>query len=387
MHGAGGAVIVNRTFHLVTGEFPPRSGGVGDYTRLLALGLAAHGCVVHVWCPGVDEHQEDGVRLHRLPDAFGRRARRTLHAALLAAPGCLLLQYVPNALGWRGANIAFCLWLMRAGRTTDVRVMFHEPYFYFGRQSLARNALAAVQRVMAAALLRAASTAYLPTDAWRRYLEAWAPEDLVVRVIPVPATLPGDVPGGLVERWRRRLREDPTAAVIGHFGTFGDHVAEELRNVLPHVLALPCRVRVALIGRRSDSFAASLPELVRKRIVATGELSALDAAAALHACDLLVQPYPDGVTTRRTSVMAGLAAGVAVVTTDGELSEAVWRATGAAALVPCGDPEAVAKVVTHLLQHPQERLEQAARGRRVYDAEFAMDHSIVALIEELRASA
>jgi len=70
------------------------------------------------------------------------------------------------------------------------------------------------------------------------------------------------------------------------------------------------------------------------RIAATGELPAEQIPAHLRACDLLVQPFPDGVSSRRTSVMAGLANGVPVVTNLGLLSEPLWRKSGAVALAP-----------------------------------------------------
>src|SRR5947209_3461982 len=48
---ADGATTSGRgpVWHLVTGEYPPRPGGVGDYSALLAAGLAAAGGEVHVW--------------------------------------------------------------------------------------------------------------------------------------------------------------------------------------------------------------------------------------------------------------------------------------------------------------------------------------------------
>jgi hypothetical protein len=39
-------------WHILTGEYPPKPGGVADYTALLARALVAAGHVAHVWCPG-----------------------------------------------------------------------------------------------------------------------------------------------------------------------------------------------------------------------------------------------------------------------------------------------------------------------------------------------
>ena len=49
----------------------------------------------------------------------------------------------------------------------------------------------------------------------------------------------------------------------------------------------------------------------------------------IGACDLLIQPYPDGISSRRTSAMAGLALGIPVITTTGSLTESLWAETRA----------------------------------------------------------
>lgn len=374
--------MTTTVFHLLTGEYPPFAGGVGDYTQLVAEALAARGCEVHVWSPALADSRVDGlVQLHRLGDRFGPVSRAALGTGVADAPGCVLLQYVPNALGARGANVRFCFWLRRLGRRHDVRVMFHEPYFYFGWQHPLRNGLAAAQRVMAAALLRAASVAYFSTDTWRRYLDPWSPPGLRTVVTPIPATVARHAGHDHVARWHATLRRtDQHQAVVGHFGTYGDHVAGELLAIIPVILRAEPQVRIVCLGLGSDAFVEQLPAPWRACVLGTGALSREDLAAALRACDLVVQPYPDGVTTRRTSVMAALANGVATVTTRGALTEPVWSAHRAVALVPAGQPVACAAMVSRLLQDPGERAALGARGLRLYDDAFALERTIAALL-------
>ena len=143
--------------------------------------------------------------------------------------------------------------------------------------------------------------------------------------------------------------------------------------------------RFAFIGDRSTTFLdrlSSRSTTLASRAWASGRLSSPDVAAALRACDLLVQPYPDGVTTRRTSVMAGLANGVAIVTTDGFLTEAVWRETGAARLTPTAQPTQVACAVRQLIDAPADRAALGESARRTYEERF----SIARTVEKLRAS-
>ena len=40
------------SWHILTGEYPPRPGGVADYTSQVAAGLAEAGDEVHVWTTG-----------------------------------------------------------------------------------------------------------------------------------------------------------------------------------------------------------------------------------------------------------------------------------------------------------------------------------------------
>ncbi len=376
---------MSRTFHLLTGEYPPDSGGVGDYTGLLAEALAARGCAVHVWCPTVDQSRSSGlVQLHRLPDHFGAASRRALAGAFDAEPGRVLLQYVPNALGARGANLRFCFWLRKAAHASDVRVMFHEPYFYFTWLHPLGNALAAVHRVMACVLLRTASVGYVSTASWHRFLMPWAPPSIRLVPLPIPATVSTAAEGTDVARWRDLFTDHGKhGTIVGHFGTYGDHVAHQLRTAIPAILHARGDVRVVCLGRRSDAFAETFSPSLTNRVLGTGALARREMAGALRACDLLVQPYPDGVTTRRTSVMAGLANGVATVTTAGALTESIWSESHGVELVTAGDPVVLAAVVTRLLDDPTDRSTLAARGARLYDEAFALERTVDVLLSDM----
>src|SRR5262249_55940777 len=152
---------------------------------------------------------------------------------------------------------------------------------------------------------------------------------------------------------RLHLACEQNTVVLGHFGTFHESTAAPVREVFAKVLA-PMGDRIGLwIGRNSercrDRFARDFPCL-RDRIVATGEIGLEDVAAHLSACDILVQPYPDGVSSRRGTVMAGIAHGVPVVTNEGALTEDIWRPlSNGVTLAPSPHAEPLAAAVEELL--------------------------------------
>ncbi len=100
-----------RSWIILTGEYPPKIGGVAAYTRNLAMGLARAGDAVEIWAPApgpAPNHellQDPGVRAHALPDHFGPRSFVALEKELawkLAGDAQILrVQYVPHMFGMR----------------------------------------------------------------------------------------------------------------------------------------------------------------------------------------------------------------------------------------------------------------------------------------------
>src|SRR4051794_8618834 len=103
------------TWHILTGEYPPQSGGVGAYSALLAAGLAATGADVHVWTsPGDGTPEAEGVTVHRVGGRWSPADLKHVGDGLdaFASPRRLIVQYTPNAWGFKGLNFGFCRWLV-----------------------------------------------------------------------------------------------------------------------------------------------------------------------------------------------------------------------------------------------------------------------------------
>lgn len=373
-------------WHLITGEYPPQVGGVADYTYLVAEGLAAAGDEVHVWCPRVEKPTPElpGVAVHR---ELGRLSRADLERAgrmldSFPAPRRLLVQWVPHAYGYRSLNVGFCAWLLRRGRGGDrVDFMVHEPSLGFTLRSPRHDAAALVHRVMTVLLLRAATRVWVAAPEWER---RWRPYTLGRKVpfewLPIPANVPvQDDPDG-VRELRERLTP-PGGVLVGHFGTYGGAIAEILTGVLPRILEREDRA-VLLMGRGGEEFRG---ELLRRhpklewQVHASGGLPPERLSRHLSACDLLVQLYPAGVNTRRGSMMAGLSHARAIVANEGSDTEPVWAESGAVALVPVGDEEALVERVEALLADPVERRRLGEAAGVLYQSRFDVRHTIAVL--------
>jgi len=372
---------------ILTGEYPPKPGGVADYTAQVAAALAAAGDSVHVWFPALGEppRQPPGVHLHPLAGRFGPAALTRLNADLarISRPRRLLVQYVPHAFGWKAMNLPFCLWLFRRRRRERIWAMFHEVAFPLGNgQPIRHNFLGIVNRLMAALVARSAERCFVSIPAWIPLLERLRGRRECIDWLPVPSNLPTTADPGTVAAVRRRYAPEPGQLLIGHFGTYGGLITTLLADAMPRLLAPDVRRVGLLIGRGGelarDRMTAHHPDL-KNRLFATGELSREEVVAHIAACDLLLQPYPDGISSRRTSGMAGLALGVPTVTTVGQLSEPLWDKEGVVGAVPVGDPVSFVAVCERFLTDATERQNLGRRGREAYIRRFQIERTVAAL--------
>ena len=376
------------TWHIVTGEYPPAPGGVSDYTSAVAGGLAAAGDIVHVWCPGASAPplSQPGVTVHPIAGSWtpGDLHRVDCEMNALHGEKKLLLQWVPHAFGKKSLNVRLCRWIRRrAGAGDRLEIMVHEPGLAFREGKLRHDLMAAVHRLMLTTLLSRAQRVWTAIPAWVDVMRPWSPgrEDLSFCWLPVPSTLPVTDAEDSIHRFRAR-KTKPGGVIIGHFGTYQPAVRLALSNLLPKLLTEVPEAHIELLGRGSEQVLETLRTRLGDqafRVDASGELDAAGLSQRLQACDLLVQPYPDGASTRRTTLMAALAHGVPVVTTVGRLSESFWRDSDAIATVGVGDIEGMARQAATVARDPKRRQAMAASARATYDARFDLRHVIHAL--------
>jgi hypothetical protein len=383
-------------WHMITGDYPPQAGGVSDYSQMVARGLAAVGDTVHIYaseCIGSDRDSAasdtmvagaGGVIIHRLPGRFGPRALVELSRILQRRTGeRLLIQYVPHSFGFKAMNLPFCVWLyVHTRKYGGATVMFHEVELgILPGDPMRYRLMDAANKLMARLVVRSAAQIFIAASVWETILRRYNTNGRPIAWMPVPSTIA--VVDDSARTAATKLRAAPGGGqVVGHFGTYASAIAAMLRAIIPRVLALDSTVTMVLIGANSDTFREALlsenPRLA-ERIRATGALDAEDVSLAISSCDVMMQPYPDGVSSRRTSVMAALEHARAIVTTAGPFTEPLWQQSDAVSMVRTEDANAFASAVVALIENVNLRERYANTAKKLYASRFDLSHTIEAL--------
>ena len=372
---------------LVTGEYPPQPGGVGDYTRELAAALAAQGAEVHVLT-----HQRargtGPVTIHPLIGRWGWLALRQIRAAAKRLKLDLLnVQYQTAAYG-----LTAPIYFLPDVAGVPVVVTFHdlrEPYLFPKAGGLRRSAVNHLARRAAGVI------ATDPADAAELARRGGVRH---VTHIPIGSNIAPAPPANYDRTlWRLALGVQPDEMLLGYFGFLN---ASKGGDTLISALAIlddrKAKLKLVLIGGAAGAsdptdaaFAAQLDKLIRRynladRIIRTGFIAAPEVSANLLACDAVVLPYRDGVSFRRGSLLAALAHGCPVITTTPAAPLPELREGENIRLVPPESAPALVLAVTGLLDAPALR-SRLSQGALALAARFGWDQIAAGTLDFYRS--
>jgi glycosyltransferase involved in cell wall biosynthesis len=360
-------------WHVVTGEYPPQTGGVSDYTQQIARELANGGDRVHVWAPASDLEvfQEETALVHHLPPGFGMRWLREFDRQLksYSSPRNILIQYVPHMYGWKSMNLAFCWWIFKQ-RKQNVCVMFHEVAFPFrSGQRFRHGLLAIVHRMMAWVILRSVRHSFTSTDPYLDLLQTLGNDETPISMLRICSNIP-------LESYRSDGISTPKEAApnarftVGVFSSFGAQLNEFLEPAIGCILGNP-KMEVLLLGPGEplrDSLATQYPEAA-DRIGTTGRLHVTQIAEHMRRCDALLQIYPEGASAARGTLIGAIASGLPVVTSRGPITDK-FLLDSEAMLFSDGSPRSTRDAVELLSENPALARELGARAQRLYREAF-----------------
>lgn len=357
---------------LVTGEYPPMQGGVGDFSREIALALAVLGHEVHVIAHR-RARTDPSLAIHPMVDAWGPQAilwiRRLAQSLSL---DLVNIQYQAAAYGMT-APIHFLPSLLRAPSV----VTFHDlrvPYLFPKAGPVRRAALNFIARSAMGAIV---------TNPEDRLALSKDPRIKRLAEIPIGSNITPSAThyGARVQQHAARWGLADAETVVGYFGFLN---ASKGGEMLFRAIAQLPKSKLLLIGGRTgtsdptnvayayelDSLAAKLG--IADRIVRTGYLPDRETSEAFLACDLMAMPYVDGASFRRGTFMACLAHGMPTISTQPTVPLSQLRDSENIRLVPREDPAALAAAISQLSADPVLRTRLSAGATKLAD-QFTWD--------------
>jgi glycosyltransferase involved in cell wall biosynthesis len=352
-----------------TGEFPPMQGGVGDYTREIALALHDQGCQVHV-VSSTQAGPVPGLSIHPVVEHWNWGCWRTFFDLIgRCQPDVVHIQYQAAAYAMHPAInlLPRRLGLLGAARPRTV-VTFHDlrvPYLFPKAGPLRRWVVNELAQRSDAAI----TTNREDFETLKQALPSAAPG---VSLIPIGSNIIPQPPKDFDrDAWRARWGAGDGDLLLCFFGFVNDRKGVDTLLQALHQLAsdplAPARPVLLFVGGRTGAsdptnvaYLAQTERMIAElglaeRVLWTGYVPPEEVTANFLAADLCVLPFRDGVSFLHGTFHAALAHGVPILTTQPRvpLPELVHGEN--VYLVPPDEPQALAGAIAELATAPELR--------------------------------
>jgi glycosyltransferase involved in cell wall biosynthesis len=268
--------------------------------------------------------------------------------------------------------------------------MFHETFLSYSKRTAKRLIGASLQRFMAFLLVNFASNVFASTEGGAEALNRLSLRRGKVEHLPVFSNVKTEYDPDFVMALRAGCASEQEI-LVGHFGRYMTETESLVVPTLRHLLLRNPAIHVLFAGECADQYRAKLLEGfadehpgLGARVHSAGICNAGQIASVLSACDFMFQPYPDGITTRRSTAMAALANGRFLVSNTGPSSEDLWMQNPAVHLLTGQDPAAHADEIDRIAQAPGLIARRSASARQFYVQNFSAERTLGALHASLR---
>ncbi|MGQ9626362.1 MAG: glycosyltransferase [Anaerolineae bacterium] len=361
---------------LITGEFPPMQGGMGDFTSEVGKALAKLGAEVSVITSvkGQGHGISESLAVHPLIVSWGWRSWGPILRALKReSPHVVNIQYQAAAYGMHPAINFLPLRLHFFKNKPKVVVTFHDlktPYLFPKAGSLRWWVILALVRWSDAVIVTNLEDLLRLRDA------APHPPYPQAHLIPIGSNIAPHLPPGYSrDAWRAKWGVRPEGILLSYFGFLNESKGgETLIRALARLVKMGRDVHLLMVGGKVGSsdptnlaYARKVEALIEElglagRILWTGYTEANEVSANLVASDICVLPYRDGASFRRGSFMAALAHGLPIISTRPRVVLPELEDGQNLALVPPDAPDALAEKIMALADSPslRARLAQGA---------------------------
>ena len=385
---------------LISGEYPPMQGGVGDYTHELGKALAELGHEVHVLTSAAPTMQypipDTQCPIPNTPTTY-RSIRRWDWGCWRDIIG-LLDQIRPDIVNIQYQTAAY-------GMHPAINFLPLRLHLSRMRRHLSRSRPSQPTGTSAYPFIRSAEghpltvttfhdlkVPYLfpkagPVRWWVNLaLARWSEAVIVTNVedlkklsvypfirslsvVPIGSNIAPRPPADYDrDRWRARWGVGPRDLLLSYFGFLNESKgAETLVRALDRLVRRGYNARLLMVGGKVGSSDPTNVAYLRKveglieelgladRVLWTGFTPPEEVSANRLASDVCVLPYRDGASFRRGSFMAALAHGLPIVSTRPRVDTPELRHGQNILFVPPDSPTALAGAIARLAEDPALR--------------------------------
>ena len=384
---------------IITGEYPPMEGGVGDFTHQLGKALNGYGHEIHILTTAVDEEEEsesreDDLTVHRKIRDWGWGTHTLVTRWINAvSPDVINIQYQAAAYQMKGGITLYPRWQKRY-LSAPLVVTFHDllPPYIFPKAGPLR------QWTVWQLAQHANGIIVTNGDDYGHLTKQLAEEVPPLRLIPIGSNIAPNPPKGFNPKaWRAEHRFSPDDILIGFFGFLNrSKGVETLIEAVARLAAEDLPVQLLFIGGRTGSsditnarYANEIDALIEHcgiggRVRRTGFAMPADISAALLSVDICALPYRDGANLRRGTLHAALAHGAATITTTPVAETSQLYDGENVVFVPPEDVDVLAEAIRSLWHDPQKRL-RLGKAAAALAQEFSWDRIAAHTAEFFRA--
>ncbi len=364
----------------LTGEYPPMQGGIADHTAYLAqhlrpLNIQPTIVISRRWQTVKPTcHASVQPTFYFVPNWGGRCWLYLSHYLKTYRPDILHIQYQAAAFNLAGWVNWLPWYLKKRGFPTRLVTTFHDlriPYIFPKAGRFRWASMLALARY---------SDGVICTNREDLHTLTQNLPNLTGRHIPLGSNIELQ-PFSEVDRarWRQKYGLTESTLLLAYFGFLNESKGgEELIESLAWLRQQGVDARLLLIGGdvghadpNNAIYAQRVQSLIdqahlREVVYSTGYISLSEVSANLQAADVVVLPYRDGVSFRRTTLIAALQHGCPIVTTyptNPALSPEIRNGENML-LAPPRQVEPLAKAILHLAQDPVLR-QSLSHGAKV----------------------
>ena len=314
---------------LISGEFPPMQGGVGDYTDEMAeayLNLG-HEVMVITSKQGTGRtgsHAAGRIDMRPMMENWGFKSCNTILKVIREEqPDVINIQYQAAAYGMKAPIHLVPLYLRTAKPHSIVATTFHDlrvPYLFPKAGRLRWWAILALARWSDAVIVTNAEdeATIHPCDFIHHMAQ-----------IPIGSNIAPNPPQGYDRAaWRAKWGAGANDILLAYFGFLNESKGgETLIRTVAKLVGTGRPVKLLMVGGKVGSsdptniqYAERIDQLVEDiglsdQVLSTGYIPEEEVSANLLAADICVLPYRDGVSFRRGTFMAAIAHGLPIVST------------------------------------------------------------------------